>query len=318
MSKKDSSLPECANCGAADLPLLKCGRCKVPVYCGTPCQTHHWKKGGHKERCVPVEARKPSAEDRTTGEACAICLAALGEPSCTLPCGHTYHKACVEELRKVGVKQTCPSCRADLPPGAEKQFDEAMRRIVILNRDWTLPSTKRELGKALPLLIGAADQGNADAQVMLGSIYKDGKGVPKNYAEALRWFHKSAAQGNAHAQFGIGIMYNDGRGVETNFEEAVKWYTMAAAQDHTNAKFLLGIMYYMGQGVEQSDQIAVEWFMKAASQGNDGAQFSMGLMYERGKGVTQSYATAVKWFRKAVAQGHQEAKLGLLRCLPYV
>jgi hypothetical protein len=314
MSKKDSSRPECANCGTVDLPLNMCSQCKAAAYCGKPCQVQHWKKGGHKERCVPIEARKPSAEVRPSGAACAICLAALDDP-CTLPCGHTYHKACVEELRKVGVKQACPSCRADLPPGAEKQFD-GVQYIVIRERDWTLPSTKREL--VLPIIIGAADQGNADAQVMLGSIYMDGKGVPQNYAEALRWFHKSAAQGNARAQNDIGFMYTYGKGVKEDYEEAVKWYGKAADQGFSTAQYLLGIMYFTGKGVPQSDQIALELFMKAASQGDYGAQYTLGLMYEHGKGVRQSYATAVQWYRKAVAQGNQRAKLRLMRCMPYV
>ncbi len=36
----------------------------------------------------------------------------------------------------------------------------------------------------------AAGQGNALAQFSLGALYRLGRGVPRDYAEALRWFHK--------------------------------------------------------------------------------------------------------------------------------
>jgi TPR repeat protein len=38
-------------------------------------------------------------------------------------------------------------------------------------------------------------------------MYREGEGVPQNYAEALKWFRKAADQGNANAQFKLGIMY---------------------------------------------------------------------------------------------------------------
>lgn len=320
-SAKDPSRSECANCGTVDLPLHKCGKCKVTMYCGRPCQTQHWK-ADHKARCVPIDARKPSAEVRPSGVVCAICLDMLKEPLCTLPCGHSFHTECVGELRKFGVKQACPSCRADLPPGAEKQFDEAMRRYIGINRNasWALRSNgqKREIYEILQLFKEASDQGHVEAQVMLGCIYKDGNCAPKNHLEALRLFRKAADQGNANAQFGIGVIYNDGLGVQQDYEEAVKWYGKAADQGLSTAQYVLGVMYSVGRGVARDDHIAVELFRKVSALGNDSAQLSLGLMYELGRGVEKSVPTAMQWYRKAAAQGNEEARLGVLRCAHHV
>ena len=41
-----------------------------------------------------------------------------------------------------------------------------------------------------------AEAGNAWAQYNLGVMYRNGKGVPKDYAEALKWYRLSAAQGD--------------------------------------------------------------------------------------------------------------------------
>ena len=57
------SLKDCANCGAAEntIPGIvvhkPCNRCKITYYCSVRCQKRHWKVGGHKHSCVPMEDR---------------------------------------------------------------------------------------------------------------------------------------------------------------------------------------------------------------------------------------------------------------------
>src|SRR5579864_882074 len=58
----------------------------------------------------------------------------------------------------------------------------------------------------------AAEQGDASCQNVLGILYSEGRGVPKNDAEAARWFRKAAEQGHAHACFNLGRAYQFGRG----------------------------------------------------------------------------------------------------------
>lgn len=45
----------------------------------------------------------------------------------------------------------------------------------------------------------AAAQGNAEAQLYLGNMYRQGKGVAQDYARAHMWFNLSAASGYAEA-----------------------------------------------------------------------------------------------------------------------
>ena len=46
----------------------------------------------------------------------------------------------------------------------------------------------------------AAEQGDADAQINLGVMYAEGKGVPQDHVLAHMWFNLSAAQGNEKAR----------------------------------------------------------------------------------------------------------------------
>jgi len=58
--------------------------------------------------------------------------------------------------------------------------------------------------------IKAAEQGNADEQTLLGLIYEVGQDVPRDDAEAVKWFRKAAEQGNQDGQFFLGRMYHLG------------------------------------------------------------------------------------------------------------
>jgi TPR repeat protein len=44
-------------------------------------------------------------------------------------------------------------------------------------------------------------------------MYDEGRGVPQDDAEAVRWYRKAAEQGDAEAQGKLGVMYANGRGV---------------------------------------------------------------------------------------------------------
>jgi hypothetical protein len=142
-------------------------------------------------------------------------------------------------------------------------------------------------------------------------MYHNGKGVPQNNAEALRWNLLSAKQGYAKAQSNIGTLYYYGHGVGQDYTESLRWYRLAADQGDAPAQEDLGSMYYYGHVVTQDDAQAVNWYRKAAEQGYAKAQFDLGYMYNHGRGVTQSRTEALRWYRKAAAQGDEYAKRAL-------
>lgn len=120
-----------------------------------------------------------------------------------------------------------------------------------------------------------AEQGNAKAQALMGYLYKDGKGVRRDLAEAAKWFGMAALQGDAEAQDWFGYLYETGQGVPQDYREAARWYQMAAEQGNADAQKNLGLMYANGKGVTQSSQDAVMWLKKAAAQGNGEAQSAL-------------------------------------------
>ncbi|KAG0236285.1 hypothetical protein BGW42_003697 [Actinomortierella wolfii] len=167
------------------------------------------------------------------------------------------------------------------------------------------------IGDAVKYFCQEAQQGNGDAQLLLGTWYSLGRGVDQSDVEASKWFTKAAEHGNKIAQYSLGWRYQDGQGVKKSDTKAVKWYTKAAEQRDASAQNNLGWMYQEGLGVEQSNAETVKWYIKAAEQGNAEAQNSLGCMYQEGRGVEQSDAEVVKWYTKAAEQGNETAQKNL-------
>jgi TPR repeat protein len=92
----------------------------------------------------------------------------------------------------------------------------------------------------------AAEQGDAKAQVSLGSMYADGKGLARDYKQAVFWFQKATAQGDSSAQLNLGFMYEGGLGVAKDYKQAAFWYEKSAAQGNSIAMFSLYSLYSEG------------------------------------------------------------------------
>lgn len=87
--------------------------------------------------------------------------------------------------------------------------------------------------------------------------------------EGMEAILKAAEQGNADAQLVVGDRYAYGKGVPQDYTQAIVWYTKAAEQWNASAQFHLAEMYALGQGVSQNDKIAYILSNLAASKGGD-------------------------------------------------
>jgi len=310
---KGLSTKDCTNCGEPQ-GKFTCGRCKTTTYCSKGCQIQHWKKGGHKQFCVAVDRRKPgsgnaSQKDDELEDECAVCLSPISASSAyTLPCDHTFHARCIEEIRQFGVQHVCPLCRSHLPPTPKEPFLETAKTFLSLDKqeeDWSdvIACIKGMSDALVAKTRASANMGVRKAQYNLGILYSLGKGVNQNDTEAFVWFCKSAEQGYSAAQFIVSGCYMNGVGVEQSDPHAAFWCKKAAKQGNHYAEHNMGLMYRIGKGVEQNNAQAAFWYNKAANSGFHVSQHNLGIMYITGTGVPKDDPMAFMWLKKAAEQG---------------
>jgi TPR repeat protein len=126
-----------------------------------------------------------------------------------------------------------------------------------------------EFSKAATLLRPIAEQGDSQAQTYMGRLYERGKGVPKDYVEAVKWYRLAADKGKADAQNYLGDMYRKGNGVSRDYAQAAAWYEKAAQQGVKAAQHNLGELYASGDGVGRDYVKAYMWFNVAAISGHE-------------------------------------------------
>lgn len=80
-----------------------------------------------------------------------------------------------------------------------------------------------------------ADHGNIQSMYQVGQYYELGKGVEKNYDQAMRWYKSAFFTGKKYGAVAVGNLYENGLGVEKNLKKALSWYKRGVAVNEPGA-----------------------------------------------------------------------------------
>ncbi len=165
------------------------------------------------------------------------------------------------------------------------------------------PTLSADSSSDMESLLARARANDAQAQLDLAFRYRDGKGVVKSDAEAMKWAHLAADAGNAEAMDFIGFAYLRGAVVKRGPEIAFGYFK-AAANASAQAAFNLGQCYYGAQGTEQDCAKALEWWEKAAAQGHGRAAATAAMAYLSGEGIPRDAVRARRLAERAAELGN--------------
>lgn len=151
----------------------------------------------------------------------------------------------------------------------------------------------------------AAEQGDVDAQVLLGWLLNRNAGdqAPRLPTEAAGWYARAAEAGNAQAMVGLGGLIADGEVPGKDASDAYQLYEKAAAQNNTTAFYLVGAHLLHGVGTAADPVAARKWLLKAADAGIIAAMQTLGRIYLHGIGVDIDTSQAETWIRRAAVKG---------------
>src|SRR5258705_3922798 len=109
---------------------------------------------------------------------------------------------------------------------------------------------------ALWLWAGVAGAQDADA------FFKGVQAYPtRDYVRAASWFEQAAEQGNSEAQFLLGRMHYDGNSLSTDYVTAYQWFAIAAETGQAVAnRYRDGLARKMTEAeVEEGARRATTW-----------------------------------------------------------
>jgi hypothetical protein len=166
-------------------------------------------------------------------------------------------------------------------------------------------------------LSAAARAGDAEAELALGTAYREGNGVAPDAGQAYKWIRKAAEQDLAEAQFEVGAMEEDGEGTEENAADAAGWYRKAAEHGYVPAMFALGELYRTGHGVTEDGAAAAGWYRSAAERDDIDSLLALGDLYRQGSAVEKNLDVAAAWYRRAAELGSPEGRTSLALLLSH-
>ena len=165
----------------------------------------------------------------------------------------------------------------DLVPGADKVADSFLASLRFAPSDPSLLRRARVAAGQTPeesmqLLLPQAERGDGEAALLLGDMYLYGRGVPRDYRAARKWFEIAARDGRAEALFNLGAIYDKALGVERDPAQAIAWFTLAADQRDADAQLNLALFFIKGDGVPKNLAAAEQWLQRSANNGNTRAR----------------------------------------------
>jgi len=158
-------------------------------------------------------------------------------------------------------------------------------------------------GQAAQAILAAAGQGVVQAQLLLGQILLDGRGIEQDASVARRWFAIAAKGGSAMAQNMLGRCLEHGWGGEVDLTGAAVEYAKAADAELDWGMYNLGNLLATGRGMPPDQAQALACYTRAAHAGHARSMNMLGRYLEAGIACEADAQKARRWYRRSANAG---------------
>lgn len=158
----------------------------------------------------------------------------------------------------------------------------------------------------------AAEKNHVEAFNRLAYFYSEGLGIPKDHAEAQKYYIKAGNAGLVKAQYNIALNYARGEGVPQDQALALEWAMKAANQHFPEAEDMVGHIL----AVQGKEREGLAWIKKAAAHGNKDAKDTLSNLYEAKSpllGIPEDPQASLQWYLAEGKAGNRDAQLYLAR-----
>ena len=177
--------------------------------------------------------------------------------------------------------------------------------------DDSFPLEERD--EAAEQLEQLAEDGDAYAQYVIGTAYRDGGLLIHDMVKAQKFLERAAEQEIDAAQYALGKLYLSDDADVHDPAKGIYWLKRSADSGNDYAAYRLGKEYLSGKNVSKGTSTAAEYLRQAADNGSAYAQYLLGKLTLMGEGVPKDMDAAYEWFAAARDNGHAYAEFFMKR-----
>ncbi len=156
------------------------------------------------------------------------------------------------------------------PDAAEMEGFEAVDDLMVV--DCLLPGEVRQMGRMTYLSPRRPTRSTALECRVRGGEYTAYSRA--DYRSALRVWQERADEGDPEAQHIVGEIHEKGLGIDPDHAKAAHWYRLAADQGYSKSMMSLAYLYEQGLGVDQDLVAALNWYRRASGLKEDDLMFA--------------------------------------------
>lgn len=307
----------CYACGA-DGPPLRCGRCRIPAYCGRECQRAHWPD--HKIECAKLEisdsmkAEVPGITrvlDRMRELERGHCARHVAERTHAISDILRLHgtDAAKTELARLSEADIAPAALEENHARATKHLIAAALECGELNLaiDYAIDSldTEGDVAVAVSALEVLAEDGQTIAAHALAHCALEGRGMVKDRGRGLALLEvaasvEGAAGARARCDLAACLMEGDDANEDSSDFEHDPTFVRAfnllsssvVASNDAVHFFRLSEAHLHGRGTVVDVVAGAAALLESANRGFDIALADMAAFYKRGIGVPKDAVKA--------------------------
>ncbi|WP_158090105.1 tetratricopeptide repeat protein [Kiloniella majae] len=142
----------------------------------------------------------------------------------------------------------------------------------------------------------------------LGVLYSLGEGVPQSDEKAAEYYKKSCDAGNGPGCFNLAGFYLEGRYLAYDADKALKLYEDSCGVNYVDSCFLVAYLFDEGVHFEADYLFAIKMYEALCNNLLHGEScHNLGTMYLEGRGVEPNDSKAISYFQISCEHGISES-----------
>lgn len=159
----------------------------------------------------------------------------------------------------------------------------------------------------------AENEEDGEACLILAGLYRRGAVPGASLEKMLEYYERGAAMGNSGCMEELGTIYFEGKEIPRDYSRAFELLSRAFEMGTLREPAQLAFLLQNGYGCKRDEEKAKELYLKAVEkEKNSSVYYELGNLYENGIQLRRDLEKAVDYYRQAALLGDERSRLHLM------